>query len=196
MYADNRNLFLQSDQSFYCFLSKYWRLYPLPLPGQLFSKWQIDNILLLFPGKQAMTFHANCLLRRQFACNVIAYFLGKIKTTYMYFKLSSAENFTQNAKPQSDCAVVLADLSFGCLQYVFMLVLLTPADMYWFAVHLLSLRVLITTTMDETLKHFFFFYLTFHVNYLPSGWFTWDVMAYILWKITKWVVEYGLLQNC
>ena len=33
----------------------------------IFSRRQIDDIFLIFPRKQDMTFHANCLLRRQFA---------------------------------------------------------------------------------------------------------------------------------
>ena len=44
-----------------------------------FSRRQIDDIFLIFPRKQALIFHANCLLRRQFACNIKAYFLGKIR---------------------------------------------------------------------------------------------------------------------
>ena len=35
--------------------------------------------LFLFPRKQDLTFHANCFSRRQFACNVISYFLEKNK---------------------------------------------------------------------------------------------------------------------
>ena len=33
----------------------------------IFSRRQIDDIFLIFPRKQDLTFHANCLLRRQFA---------------------------------------------------------------------------------------------------------------------------------
>ena len=33
----------------------------------IFSKQQIDDIFLIFPSKQDLTFHANYLLRRQFA---------------------------------------------------------------------------------------------------------------------------------
>ena len=33
----------------------------------IFSRPQIDDIFLIFPRKQDLTFHANCLLRRQFA---------------------------------------------------------------------------------------------------------------------------------
>ena len=33
----------------------------------IFSRRQIDDIFLIFPRKQDITFHANCLLRRQFA---------------------------------------------------------------------------------------------------------------------------------
>ena len=31
-----------------------------------FSRRQIDDIFLIFPRKQALTFHANCLLKSQF----------------------------------------------------------------------------------------------------------------------------------
>ena len=41
--------------------------------------WQTDSIFLIFPSKEVLTFHANCLPRRQFACNVKSYFLGKIR---------------------------------------------------------------------------------------------------------------------
>ena len=44
-----------------------------------FSRWQIDEIFLFFPRKQDLTFYANCLHWRQFACNVKSCFLGKIK---------------------------------------------------------------------------------------------------------------------
>ena len=47
-------------------------------PG-IISKRRIDDIFLIFPRKQDITFHANCLLRRQFAWNVISCFLGKNK---------------------------------------------------------------------------------------------------------------------
>ena len=63
--------------------------FPLPLIGNLHRKlayWvknSTDDILkyffLIFPRKQDLTFHANCPQSRQFACNVKAYFLGKIR---------------------------------------------------------------------------------------------------------------------
>ena len=43
----------------------------------IFSRWQID-IFLIFPRKQDLTFHANCLLEK-FAWNVKFCFLGKIR---------------------------------------------------------------------------------------------------------------------
>ena len=46
----------------------------------IFSRRQID-IFLIFPRKQDSTFHANCLLRWQFAWNVKSRFLGKYKET-------------------------------------------------------------------------------------------------------------------
>ena len=79
-----------------CSYQLHWRCH-LNLYHSLgvFSRWQIDDIFLIFPRKQDMTFHANCLLRRQVAWNVISCFLGRIKK---HFKMSSAENFTQSAK--------------------------------------------------------------------------------------------------
>ena len=49
--------------------------------GKIFSRRQIDDIFLIFPRKQDLTFQANCLLRRQFAWNVKSCFLGKIRKT-------------------------------------------------------------------------------------------------------------------
>ena len=48
----------------------------------IFSRRQIDDIFLIFPRKQDLTFHANCLLRRQFAWNVKSCFLGKIRKIF------------------------------------------------------------------------------------------------------------------
>ena len=48
------------------------------LHGQ-FQRRQTDGICFIFPRKQVLTFHANCLLRRQFAQNIKACFLGKIR---------------------------------------------------------------------------------------------------------------------
>ena len=48
----------------------------------IFSRRQIDDIFLIFPRKQDLTFHANCLLRRQFAWNVISCFLRKIRKIF------------------------------------------------------------------------------------------------------------------
>ena len=46
----------------------------------------VSIFFLLFPENRLLTFHANCLLRRQFAWNVKAYFLQKISS------VSSAES--------------------------------------------------------------------------------------------------------
>ena len=48
----------------------------------IFSRRQNDVIFLIFPRKQDLTFHANCLLRRQFAWNVKSCFLGKIRKIF------------------------------------------------------------------------------------------------------------------
>ena len=63
-----------------------WKNVPYPklwtsMHSILGKKKSGDSILkffLIFPRKEALTFHANCLLRRQSAWNVKAYFLGKI----------------------------------------------------------------------------------------------------------------------
>ena len=46
------------------------------------SRRQTDDIFRIFPGKYALTFHANCLLRRQFAWSVKAYFLEKLRKIF------------------------------------------------------------------------------------------------------------------
>ena len=43
------------------------------------SRWQINDIFLIFSRKQDLTFHANCLLRRQNAWSVKSCFLGKVR---------------------------------------------------------------------------------------------------------------------
>ena len=48
----------------------------------IFSRRHIDDIFLIFPRKQDLTFHANCLLRRQFAWNVKSCSLGKIRKIF------------------------------------------------------------------------------------------------------------------
>ena len=42
-----------------------------------FCKWQIYDILLNFPRRMGLTFHADCLSRRPFAWAAKPYFLGK-----------------------------------------------------------------------------------------------------------------------
>ena len=48
----------------------------------IFSRRQIDDIFLIFPRKQGLTIHANCLPRTQFAWNVKSCFLGKIRKIF------------------------------------------------------------------------------------------------------------------
>ena len=48
----------------------------------IFSRRQIDDIFLIFSRKQDLTFHANCLLRRQFAWIVKSCVLGKIRKIF------------------------------------------------------------------------------------------------------------------
>ena len=83
---------------FKCFLNVVWRCIKMLTHSTLFffsacnvtvlcyttlwanpadGKFMILSFIL--PRKKVLTFHANCLFRRQFARNVITYFLGKIK---------------------------------------------------------------------------------------------------------------------
>ena len=60
------------------------------------TRWanSVDDILIIFfPRKQVLTFHAVRLKTRQFACNVKTEFLENIRK---YFKMS-VESFTQHA---------------------------------------------------------------------------------------------------
>ena len=59
---------------------------------------KIDDYFLLFffTEKKALKFHANCLPRRQFALNVKAYFLGKMRKNIS--KCHLLETFAQHAK--------------------------------------------------------------------------------------------------
>ena len=50
----------------------------LSMLGKNFSRKHLEYFFFFFPRKQALTFHASCLLRRQFAWNVRACFLVKI----------------------------------------------------------------------------------------------------------------------
>ena len=67
---------------------KYFNFFML---GENFSRRQFEffALLLIFPRKQDLTHHANCLLRRQFAWSVRSYFLGRLRKTII--SLSSAE---------------------------------------------------------------------------------------------------------
>ena len=47
--------------------------------GKIFTRWHFEIFFLIFLRKQDMTFHANCLLWRQFAWTVKSCFLGKIR---------------------------------------------------------------------------------------------------------------------
>ena len=52
----------------------------LSMLGKIFSRWHSENFFfLIFPRKEAFTFHKNSPLRRQFARNVKASFLGKVR---------------------------------------------------------------------------------------------------------------------
>ena len=62
--------------------------------GKFSIRQIIDFLFLNFPQKTEFDIPCNCLHRRQSAWNVKSYFLGKIRK---YFKMSSAESFTQHA---------------------------------------------------------------------------------------------------
>ena len=50
-----------------------------------FSRRQTDHtFFLFFSEKKALLFHANCLIRKQFARNIKSYFIGKRLYIYIY----------------------------------------------------------------------------------------------------------------
>ena len=51
---------------------------------KIFTRQHIDDIFLIFPRKQILTFQANCLQQRGFACNVKICFPGKIRKIFQY----------------------------------------------------------------------------------------------------------------
>ena len=63
--------------------------------GKIFSRRRFEIFFLFFPRKQDLTFHANYLLRRQFAWNVKSCFPGKIR------KISSICQRVVKVKPKS-----------------------------------------------------------------------------------------------
>ena len=78
-----------------CCLFVYSRSFNLHHSLGWSSRQHIDDTFLIFPRKQVLTFHADCLQWRQFTRNVKTCFLGKVRK---YFKMTSAEIFTQSAK--------------------------------------------------------------------------------------------------
>ena len=50
-----------------------------------FTRWEIGDIFLIFPRKEDLTLHANCLQWRQFACNVKTFFLEKKKKKKKFY---------------------------------------------------------------------------------------------------------------
>ena len=75
----------------------------------IFCRRQIDDIFLIFPPKQDLTFHANCLLICM-KCHIL--FSGKNKKKY--FKMSSAENFAQSAKRKQVYVKYMYPITFHC----------------------------------------------------------------------------------
>ena len=71
-----------------------WPLLTLSMLGKHFSILNFEICFLIFPRKQDLIVHANCLHRRQFACNVKFCFLGK-----KIMSLLSAE-FAQSGKDE------------------------------------------------------------------------------------------------
>ena len=68
-----------SSKFMFCKLIGYWHFVRVVIA--CWVKISADDfftltVFLIFPSKIGLTFHANCLLRRQFAWNVIPYFLG------------------------------------------------------------------------------------------------------------------------
>ena len=62
-----------------------WWFFLCPETGlDISCKLSPDIFFLIFPIKQDLTFHANCLQWRQFAWNVKSCFLGKIRKIFQY----------------------------------------------------------------------------------------------------------------
>ena len=73
----------ENRQQAYCELHSFHLfLFNLYHSLGIFSRRQTGDIFLIFPRKQDLTLHANCLLRRQFAWNVKSCFLGKIRKIF------------------------------------------------------------------------------------------------------------------
>ena len=62
-----------------CELAHFKFMLTLSTLGKIFCRRHFEIFFLFFPEKKDLTFHANCLLRRQFAWNVKSCFLGKIR---------------------------------------------------------------------------------------------------------------------
>ena len=100
----------------------------------IFSRRQTDNSFLIFPRKQILTLHANCLQWRQFAWNVITRFLGKIRKIFLNVvcwillpRVHSVKNLqVQTALNEVMRKTVtkvsnesLTHVMQGCVQYIF-----------------------------------------------------------------------------
>ena len=81
-----------------------------------------DKLIILFlilPRKQDLTFHANCLLRRQFAWNVKSCFLGKNKKNISKCRLLKilprvlSVNIEEDIKHQISCSRQHSSLFFS-----------------------------------------------------------------------------------
>ena len=66
----------------------------LSMLGNDFSRRHFEILFWFFPEKLDLTFHANCLLRRQFAWNIKSYFLGKIKEIWAIYHLLNLPHST------------------------------------------------------------------------------------------------------
>ena len=75
----------------------------LTMTGKNFSRPHILKYFsCIFPKKQVLKFHANCLRRRQTARNVKAYFLGKIRKMSPVCHLLNSNNIYGNYPICSD----------------------------------------------------------------------------------------------
>ena len=99
----------------------------------IFFAWQIDifcvtnwyflcdKLIFFFPRKKALTFHVDCLLRRQFAWNHKSYFSGKTKESFhemakpiyflgkrrkKYFRMPSAKKILLSMQRVKHCNIV------------------------------------------------------------------------------------------
>ena len=110
--------------------------------GKNFSQ-HFELFFLIFPRKQALTFHANCLLRKQFASNVKPVFGEQIKKNDIH--LSSAEFvfFQLQVDLDTDTAIVLGmgNVALDVARILLMPIDLLAVSMLYSCLTIFTLRI-------------------------------------------------------